>query len=63
VGRKLMAYASGLAQGYGYSRLEWEVLNWNEPAIRFYEGLGVYRVNGCTYRLTGDNLRNLKPPD
>ena len=64
VGRELMAYASGLAQEYGYSRLEWEVLDWNEPAIRFYEGLGADRVNGwSTYRVTGDNLRNLKAPN
>ena len=64
VGRKLMAYASGLAQEYGYSMLEWQVLDWNEPAIGFYEGLGADRVKGrFTYRLTGNNLRNLNTPD
>ena len=64
VGRKLMAYASGLAQEYGYSMLEWQVLDWNEPAIGFYEGLGAERVKGrFTYRLTGNNLRNLNTPD
>ena len=63
VGRKLMAYASGLAQEYGCSMLEWQVLNWNEPAIKFYEGLGADRVKDrFTYQLTGNNLRNLNTP-
>ena len=34
-------------------RLEWSVLNWNEPAIRFYESLGAKPMNEwTTYRLT-----------
>ena len=64
VGRELMAYASRLAQERGYSRLEWEVLDWNEPAIKFYREMGADRVNGwSTYRLTGDKLRRLSPLD
>ena len=65
----LMACASGLAQEYGYSMLEWQVLewqvlDWNEPAIGFYEGLGADRVKDrFTYRLTGNNLRNLNTLD
>ena len=31
----------------GYARMEWSVLDWNEPAIRFYQGLGaVAQPNG-----------------
>ncbi len=64
VGRELMAYASRLAQERGDSRLEWEVLDWNEPAIKFYREMGADRVNGwSTYWLTGDKLRRLSPPD
>ena len=42
-------------------RLEWAVLNWNEPAIRFYESLGAKPMNEwTTYRLTPEELMNLE---
>jgi len=38
------------------------VLDWNEPAIGFYEKLGAERVEGwLTYRLSGDALERLNP--
>ena len=42
----------------GYGRLEWSVLNWNEPAIGFYRALGAMPMDEWTvYRLTADALR------
>ncbi|MBC8279460.1 MAG: GNAT family N-acetyltransferase [Chloroflexi bacterium] len=64
VGRELMAYGAGLAQSRGYPRMEWSVLDWNEPAIGFYENLGAERVTGWyTYRLSGEALKRLNPSD
>ena len=41
-------------------RLEWSVLDWNEPAIGFYKRLGAVPVNGwTTYRLAGAELEKL----
>ena len=38
-------------------RLEWSVLDWNTPAIDFYESLGAFPMEGwTTYRLTGNAL-------
>jgi GNAT superfamily N-acetyltransferase len=34
----------------GYTRLEWSVLDWNEPSIRFYESLGSHPMDGWTVR-------------
>lgn len=43
----------------GYARLEWSVLNWNEPSINFYKAAGAIPMDEWTgYRLTGDALRN-----
>lgn len=44
----------------GYSRLAWQVLDWNEPSIAFYESLGaVNQREWFTYRLSGDPLQRL----
>jgi hypothetical protein len=41
-------------------RLEWAVLDWNDPAIGFYNKLGAIRLDDwTTYRVTGDALRRL----
>ncbi|MQG10629.1 MAG: GNAT family N-acetyltransferase [SAR202 cluster bacterium] len=62
IGRKLMAYGAGLAQSRGYPRMEWSVLDWNEPAIGFYEKLGAERLEGWyIYRLSEDALKRLGP--
>ena len=60
VGRKLLAHLAQLAVERRCGRLEWAVLDWNEPAIRFYENLGArilkeWRIN----RLTGKALEDL----
>nr|WP_231980075.1 GNAT family N-acetyltransferase [Tessaracoccus coleopterorum] len=44
----------------GYRRLEWTVLDWNAPAIAFYESIGSHSMDGwSTRRLDGDALRRL----
>jgi len=40
LGRRLLEVAVSWAQSIGAQRLHWEVLDWNQPAIDFYEGLG-----------------------
>ncbi|MEX0677509.1 MAG: GNAT family N-acetyltransferase [Pirellulales bacterium] len=60
LGRALVAYVAGLAVERGCARLEWSVLDWNEPAIRFYRGLGAKPMDEWTvYRLTADALAGL----
>jgi RimJ/RimL family protein N-acetyltransferase len=44
----------------GYGRLEWAVLDWNEPAIEFYERLGARAMSEWTVnRVTCEALRKL----
>ena len=60
LGKALLAALARLAVERDCGRLEWSVLNWNEPAIRFYESLGATPMAEWTiYRLTGDALREL----
>lgn len=59
-GKALFTHVAKLAALRGCGRLEWSVLDWNEPAIRFYRSLGAQAMDGwTTYRLTGDALRAL----
>ncbi len=63
IGKKLMEQAALLAQTLGSTMIEWSVLNWNEPAIKFYEHLGAKPVDGWkTYRLSGQELNQLANP-
>lgn len=60
IGRALLVRLAALAVERRCGRLEWVVLNWNTPAIRFYERLGASRVEEwSTFRLTGDALHGL----
>ncbi len=60
VGTLLLQHVARLARGRGCGRLEWSVLNWNQPAIRFYEALGARAMDDWTvYRLTDDHLSKL----
>ena len=59
-GKALLAHLAKLAQERNCGRLEWAVLNWNQPSIEFYESLGAKPMNEWTvYRLTGEALENL----
>lgn len=56
-GGALLKYVAGVAIAKGCGRFEWSVLDWNEPAIRFYESLGAKpQDEWITNRLTADAM-------
>jgi GNAT superfamily N-acetyltransferase len=56
-GRALLARLATIARERNCGRVEWAVLNWNEPAIRFYRSLGAQPMNHWTvFRVTGVEL-------
>jgi len=60
VGKALLATLAGIAVTRGYARLEWAVLDWNTPAIGFYQALGAEMMNEWTVvRMQGEGLRTL----
>jgi GNAT superfamily N-acetyltransferase len=60
VGRALLAHLAQLAVARGCGRVEWAVLDWNRPAIGFYESLGARPNQEWTvYRLSGEPLVTL----
>lgn len=60
IGRRLIQHLAQIAVKRGYGRFEWSVLDWNEPAIRFYRGLGAVPMTGWTVqRVSGDALQKL----
>ena len=59
-GRALLTELARIAVRNGCGRLEWSVLDWNEPAQGFYRSLGAEPMDEwTTWRLTGDALRGL----
>ncbi len=57
IGETLLAFLARLAVERGCGRLEWSVLDWNEPAIRFYQRLGARQMSDWTvHRVTGEDL-------
>ena len=64
LGRRLFVQVVRVAAERGCDRLTWSVLDWNEPAIRFYRSLGARSMDDWTvYRLTGDALARLASED
>ncbi len=60
LGIALLIELAKIAVARGYGRVEWAVLDWNEPSIQFYRKLGATAMDEwTTYRLSGDALRNL----
>ena len=59
-GRALLTELARIARDRGYARVEWSVLDWNEPAIGFYTRIGATPMDGwTTYRLAGRALESL----
>ncbi|MFI2203689.1 GNAT family N-acetyltransferase [Streptomyces sp. NPDC020192] len=59
-GRALLTELARICVERGYGRLEWSVLNWNRPAIDFYESLGARAQDEWTvYRLTDGALEKV----
>lgn len=64
LGRALLATLARRCIERDYTRLEWSVLDWNTPAIGFYEALGARPQDEWTvHRLQGDALRALAARD
>jgi GNAT superfamily N-acetyltransferase len=60
IGQALIRALAGIAADRGCGRFEWAVLDWNEPAIRFYESLGAAVLPDWRIaRVTGDALARL----
>ena len=60
IGKALIAAVAELAVSRGCGRLEWSVLDWNQPAIAFYERIGaVILEDWRTCRVTGTSLADL----
>ncbi|MGW3202710.1 N-acetyltransferase family protein [Streptomyces sp. NPDC001135] len=63
-GRALLTELARICVQRGYERLEWSVLDWNRPAIGFYEALGARPQDEWTvYRLTDGALAALGSGD
>jgi GNAT superfamily N-acetyltransferase len=59
-GKALLCHLARLAVERGCGRLEWSVLDWNEPALGFYRSLGAVAMDGWTvHRLAGEALRRV----
>jgi GNAT superfamily N-acetyltransferase len=57
LGKALLMSLAELTVERGYARLEWAVLDWNQPAIDFYRSLGARALDEWTvYRLSGEAL-------
>jgi GNAT superfamily N-acetyltransferase len=60
IGKALLVHLAGIAVAKGCARYQWQVLDWNEPAIRFYEAMGARVMREwLDVRVTGDDLRRL----
>jgi len=59
IGMKILKHLAAIARERDYGRMDWSVLDWNEPAINFYKRLGAVPLEEWTmFRLTGDALAN-----
>jgi GNAT superfamily N-acetyltransferase len=59
-GRALLVELAKIARDRGCGRMEWAVLDWNDPAIQFYRKLGAAPMDEWTvFRLTGDGIAKL----
>lgn len=62
-GKALLARLAEIALERGCGRLEWSVLDWNQPSIDFYLSLGAKPMDEWTiYRLEGESLNSLARP-
>lgn len=60
IGRALLRELARVAQQRNCGRMEWAVLDWNEPALRFYQSLGARQLNEwIIHRLTPAEIGRL----
>lgn len=61
IGKKFFSQISALAEERKCGRVEWWVLDWNKPAITFYERMGATAMDEWTvYRLPEEKYKRLK---
>ena len=59
-GKAILSYLASMVVDLGYGRLEWAVLDWNEPSIEFYKSLGANMLDDwIVNRVTGSALTAL----
>jgi len=64
IGKALLSHLAGLACDRGCARMEWTVLDWNQPAIDVYRSIGAVGMDQWRIqRLAGDALRTLAQRD
>jgi GNAT superfamily N-acetyltransferase len=56
IGSELFSFCRDIARERGCGRMDWQVLTWNEPAIRFYENEGGKRLDWYSYRIGQEEL-------
>ena len=60
IGKALMVELARIAVKKGCGRVNWQVLDWNTPAIEFYKGIGAKMLTEWeTFRLSGEALERL----
>ena len=60
IGQAVMEHLAAIVLDRGHARLEWVALDWNEPALNFYERLGAARLDDWViHRLERDGIRRL----
>lgn len=60
LGKAMLLHIVRLAEGRGCGRVEWSVLDWNQPAIDFYKSLGAEPLDEwTTFRLTRQSIEKL----
>jgi GNAT superfamily N-acetyltransferase len=63
IGKMIFRFLARHAMSQGCARMDWDVLDWNEPAIHFYRSIGAEPQGGWTrQRLTGAALAALADP-
>jgi GNAT superfamily N-acetyltransferase len=63
IGKALLQRLAAIALEEGCGRLKWQVLDWNEPSIEFYRGLGAEFVDEWrNMRISGQALQRLAGP-
>jgi GNAT superfamily N-acetyltransferase len=59
-GKTLLAFLSKLVVDNGFGRVEWSVLNWNQPAIDVYKSIGANTMDEWSvFRLSDSNLQSM----
>jgi GNAT superfamily N-acetyltransferase len=60
IGTRLLKFIASLASQWGYPFIEWSVLKWNKPSIRFYERLGAKpKSEWALYRLDEKMIKKI----